>query len=68
MYSDGVLWAANQPEGPTAAQEAGTLLGVVKINPDLALQKIFTATGTASSNLTVSGGVTKGRTTQKELA
>ena len=63
MYSDGTLWAANTPTPPGTA----TLLGVVKINSDLKPQKIFTATGTVSSNLATSNGVTTGITTQKEL-
>lgn len=67
MYSEGVLWASNSPTGPSASQESGTLLGVVKFNSDLSLQKVFTASGTVNSNLAVTGGVTKGVTTQKEL-
>jgi hypothetical protein len=67
MYTSGNFWGSNQPTPPTATQEAGTLVGVIKMNSDLKLQKIFAATGTAGSNLTSSNGVKTGITTQIEL-
>ena len=70
IYSNGDIWLTNQATvAPATTSEAGTLVTILRVNSDAAMQKITTLGGTVSSSLTSTGGTgtTGSRFTVKEL-